>query len=356
MSNLIEIKRDYIINTLSALKAGVYTDTIEGKKALVFRELGITMFAGETAGADFGSIAAATVAGTAKVALYKLNNAAPLDATDYDVAVRVDPIYKDPGVDKAMYYSAPTFGGVYSVAVSGSTITPASIRAIIDDMSEQCYSDTENTFLTLGMGFVITGWSTSNAVVINGTSYDDDALAGLVTKINAGDDAYAYAISATSYAIILKSAFVSLTTESTVDTDVPFLGIISNSVDVQFDTYFSRGLLSSTILAAGVFPRLTSAEIDKIVRNKGNHGDLTIFADGERPIAGTAYTKFHIWTTTTAYNNHTPGMTGPHKQVINLYVPTSQISVNYWDADDYNDVTGGTPDTNFTGLLAAWKA
>jgi len=360
MGNLSEIKRDILINSLSASDFGVYTDTLKSEKVLFFKKHGYSFFAHGEVTIDFGSIAAPASAGTAKVILLALNNIAPSDTTAYDETVRIDPKYKNPGVDKAAYYAAPTYGNTYSVATSGGYITQASMISIIDNISNQIYSDPENTWVKGGAAVVVTGYAAADNIVIDGTTYAAVAnVTAMVAAINAGTKAYAYVISASSFALIYRVAYTEPTTAGSLTFSNVMLGLIGQDAEISFDTFVRQPLISSTVLVAPVYPFLTSAEIDAIVRNSGSHGELAMFSPADRPIAGAAYTKINVFSSSDAYNNQTPGSDIKHMNSVNLYILTSELTKDYWDASDYNAELGSAgfaADTNFNELIAYWKA
>jgi len=361
MGNLVEIKRDFIVNKVAADKFGVYTDSQKSEKVLMLKDLGYSIFAHGTANKDFGVITAEASVGVTKIGLYQLNNAAPSDPTAYDVTVKIDPKKKVPGKDGPMYLAAGVYGGTYNVPVSGSVITEAGIKVIVDSICEQVYSDDANDYALAGMAFIITDWVTNKKVTINGTEYTNATLAGLKAAINAGTLAYAYDIdtaaapTATSLVVLLRTAYVSLTVEADLVLSDSYLGLVAKTVDTSFDTYFeSQGLKSSLILRAHVYPFMTNDEIDAIVRNFGSHGDLYMFGGTERPTKGVTYLKYYIWGSSDAYDNATPGGGIKHTHGLNLYVPKTEAAVNYFKSTAWNSDAPSAPDRTLTQLLAYW--
>ena len=362
MGNLVEIKRDFIVPEVTAAKFGVYTDTQKSEKVLFLKDLGYSIFAHGAVNKDYGFIRAEASDGVAKVGLYQLNNVAPADPSAYELVVKIDPKKKVPGLDGPMYLAAGVYGGTFPVSVSGSTITEASIKTLVDRICEEVYSDEGNDYVTAGMAFILTSWVQDASVEINGTAYTHATLAGLKAAINAGTKAYAYDIdrtdapTATSLVIILRQAYSSIIVTD-VDISDSYLGLIAKSVNTSFDTYFENtGLKSSLILKPHVYPFLTNDEIDGIVRNFGSHGDLYMFGGVDRPLKGVKYVKYFIWGSSDAYSNATPGGEIKHKNAITLFIPVGQTTANVFFNGNWNNEAASGGNRNFDQLLAYWIA
>ena len=353
MGNLSEIKRDILINKLDADFCGVYTDSEKQEKVFFFKKNGYSMFAHGIAEKDFGFIKSEASPGVAKVMLYSLNNLAPVTPAAYDETVSVDPRIKDPGVDKPLRLNAKTYGGTFNVDVAAGLISDDSLATIINAMVQQSYDDVDNDgIFHFGYAAEVVH-EAGGTLTINGTDYVNANITSLVTEINAGDDAFAYEIDATHYAVILKGEFASIALNGGGTLGSPQLGIMSLDVNVQFDTRFMQTLKGYTTISAPIFPFLTTDDIDKIVRNVGNHGELNILAPSTRPIAGEDYVKFFIYSSSDAYNNQTPGGDLKHRNGVNLYILKSELGQALWDGT--NPMMRATT-YDFEALLGYWMA
>lgn len=357
MGNLVEIKRDYLFNTLSAEDIGVYPDTDKEKNVLFVRKFGLSLYAGEKSGYTKSS----SQSGRLKVSLYKLNTDAPQNTSEYEETITIDPRRKSPGVNEVLYRGAATYGGTYNVSVSNGVITSASIDAIINNIASQIYSD-PNAIVEAGYSIHVTGYTDGDTININGHGNIAGAdLNAHINLINASGYAKAFKVPNSSggwesdeYILIFKEKFDSVVGAALDLTDAGYLGVAALDVDTSFEPKFINVPDEAYDIDNGLFPFLTSKEVRSVFVNSGNHGILSSFANNEKAIAGADYTKYTIWTTVEAYDNQTPGGMLSHTKQFHLYILTSLLSGNIWDNTDLNAYTGITPNISFDELLDAW--
>jgi len=356
MGNLVEIKRDYLFNTLTAKDFGVFVDSDTLKKVLFIRKFGITLLASE----KHGFVKSEATAGKAKVALYKLNSKAPSNPSEYEETIVIDPKRKDPGFDELLYLGSKTYGGTYNVSVAAGLISDASKAEIINEIASQIDSDPE-AIVTAGYGVLVSNYTAADNIIINGVTFAGATLPVLIAAINAGSLATAHLVPDGSggtktdeYVLIWKVKFSSVSSAGGATFGDGYLGVAAKDIDTSFSPKFMNAPDVATDVQRGLFSFLTSDDVRRTFVNNGNDGDLSMFGSADHAIPGELYVKYTVWGHTEAYNNQTPGGTLKHKTQFQLFILKSLIATKFWLAD-YNKEVVTTATKTIDDLLTFWK-
>lgn len=243
-----------------------------------------------------------------------------------------------------------------------NTANTGDIALIVDNLIKDIVSD-KNAIVDAGRVYEFTASAagTISSITIGSTQYDSSATANantkrneLVTAINAGTQAYAYALSGTGKLYVVKKAgnteAVAATAEITLDTATTthLLGLVAKDDKEPFEIQRESDFFASlTTVVEASFPQLTYDDVLNLFPIKpGDAGMVPNY-----PVKG----DYNLYRITTKNSQH-PGLTGAssveqREQVTEIYVLDSLVDTAYWSAD--YKVLGSTND--FEDLLQAWS-
>lgn len=383
--NLTYPKKPLLYNTIDTTKFGVFTDSVTGQKQLLFKGKGFSLPYKDAAGVIVGKVSKVSMLSwTAKVALVLLPSNCPCEDCNHEYGFSVSRIVKDPGVLNTERYEFLTnYGGfLQSITCTNGVIDSAYLTTMRNDIIDQItnhkrWSDNGfDAWVKAGIAKIVT-WNSGRTLTIGSTAITVGASrAAFITNVNTGTTthgvtAYADPSSATGVVLVTAAGTKTITlaatgggTIMTVDAN-DYIGITGIETDINFNIVDPSGTVTATTIVENVFSTFTADDVYRTFSHLQHDGDLANQHRVEKP-NNAAYTKyiFEILSPTAGFHGASSGHTN-HLQ-IEIYVLTSQISGNKWDAANFMwestaDDGGFTADTTLDALFGiggstGWKS
>ena len=246
-------------------------------------------------------------------------------------------------------------GGLFTVAAG--TDTSVLQRGMLLDskiVDEPFHVEIEDGFAT------VTGWyhflldATSCATLGEVTMYN--TVAGTVNTRAIASDTNIATVTA---AIVAGAAEVNA---SVLDTN--YIYVLGDATVQAMDVVIpgtSNLSLVEFWTATGEYSYLTSDDVFRVFMHNPSHGALSEMTYSQnKPVDGTSYTKYIIKNTSTvAQLAGGAGHLGTFFKEVHLYLPTSYLLTDLWDATDYmyeSDNAAFTADKTFDEMLTEWAA
>lgn len=381
MGNLNHTTQQFLYNTVAATDFGVYTDSVTGVKNLLIKGFGYALPAvGESV------VKHSYSAGTAKSVYVKLATTCPCDDCGAEYGIEIQNYDQLPGVFKYYLPIRKFYGGSWeNVVCSGTTLDSTLVDEATSAIVRQIGLD------TLGAGAIVTAKTQIAATVtavsegttyaLTVTSYNSanvatscniawtaaggDDIDDLITGFNADLGAYATATKVTATTILITSAAGTYlkavevgSGDVTLDSENRIL-LTAKSADRQFNVMYKAGSATTTVVTAGTWPTLTSADVARQFSIKPyQHG-----SQPNVPIKDAEYVKYTIKATMGNVDDiSAPNHVESFVQTVELYILKSAINaVDIWDASGYMwestaDNAGFSPDQTFDEILTYWQA
>ena len=371
--NLIHSKQIFLFNTLDTKDFGAYEDSVTSLWHLVIKEFGVDLTGGTTGDTalptNVYAKATATDAGTKQALILDLSPPYPDTDLNYDAWLSVMSKAKHDGFTDQYIEPARNYNYVIPqlAAASGGNLDPAD-GSDVDTLSEKLINAITNdvgAIVEAGLANLITCTDSASdstfdigATTYMGAGADDEiSAAALIVDVNAGTQAYAFAhatLAGSLWIIQKDGGFVTpdnpvLVTISAATTH--YLGLVAKDVEQQFYVaYDNEEWAAQTTVAAGQYPVLGYQEMMRIFSVKDHQAGSVVNV----PL-NASYTKYYIRTPITGH----PGITGASStelryREVEIYVLTSLLTTDYWDATNHmyeDDDTSFTADVNFPELL-----
>lgn len=371
--NLIHAKQTFLFNTLDTKDFGAYEDSVTSLWHLVIKEHGVDLTGGTTGdGAlpeNVYAKATATNIGTKQALILDLSPPYPDTDLNYDAWLSVMSKAKHDGFTNQYVEPARNYNYVIPqlAAASGGNLDPAdgSDVDLINEKLINAITNDSGAVVEAGLANKITcdASASDSTFDIGATTYTGVggtaalSAAALIVSVNAGSQAYAYAVSgdtASLWIIQRDGGFV--TPDNPVVCAISaatlhYLGLVAKSVDQQFYVAYDNEEWATQVEAdAGAYPILGYEEMCRIFSVKDHQAGGYV----DQPL-NASYTKYSIRVPITKH----PGITGASStelryREVEIYILTSLLSNDYWDATNHmyeDDDASFTADTNFPELL-----
>ena len=373
--NLTYQIRPILINALSVEDFGVFTNAATSQKEFLFKKDSLSLPYKNAAGTIVSSVT--KVAGkdaVKKVALALLGTSCPCAECNYEFGFQLVSNVKNPGILNSERYPqiTPYFGTLPTVDCTAGSIDETSLskmrKDIIGAISNHVpYSRLGKAAPAFASVAKIITWDEDDTIIINGgTITQGSAIATAITNINTAtttDGVKAYqlptSIAADKIVIIAKpgATELTLTGTSTADANI-YIGLVAKDGDVSFEVTGPKNSVSSITIVPGSFSVMTADDVFREFSQMRHAGHLLSMV---RPSGANnvAYTKYIFKELMPTAAIHGASHGDDYLKEVHVYIPTSALGTDVWDADDYMTETGDsgfTADTTFDELIAAWKS
>ena len=258
--------------------------------------------------------------------------------------------------DAKLYIIGLTSGAVFTVA-AGTTTTVLGRYMLLDSkvVDEPFHVESDDGFVTQ------TGWyhyelSASDAYAANANVTMYTKLSGSWTTTTLASD--------TNIATVVAAlnAAAGEVNASIVDTNK--IWVLGDSTVQGMDVTIPAGsnlTLFDFFTATGEWSFLTSDDVFRVFMHNPSHGALSQMSYSQnKPIDGTSYTKYIFkCTSDVAQLAGGAGHMGTFFKEVHMYVTTSYLATDIWDATDYMyeaDNAAFTADQTFDEVIVYWKA
>ena len=381
--NLTYSHRAILINNLSNKDFGVFTNSITSQKELLFKSNGLSLPFKDAAGTTVGSVRKVTgKSAVKKVALALLNTACPCADCNYEYGYSLERRVKKPGVlNSEMYPHAVYYGGsLKNISCTAGVIDSTALEAMRTDIIDQVSNHvaySQNGFDAVAEAAIarIITFDDAKTVIINGVTIVVATLTitEAIAAINAAPTTLvkAYRLPSSIHAskIVLVglngATEMTLTGTSVADANI-YIGHTSKGEDeVTFAIKDTNRSISTINIVEGSWAVLTPDDVYREFSQMAHDGSLANQHRVEKPM-NVPYSKY-IFTLLQGVNAiHGASHGDTYTTQIHVYIPSSLVSTDLWDASDLmwesvaDDATF-VADTTFEELIGlsgatGWKS